>query len=103
MSTTTKPSHEEEEYFARQEIDQRRALAEKLKAQMQTEELDRLKESHWMHCGKCGFEMHPVVFKGITIEKCPHCGAILLDAGELEQLAGKEGSFVSSVLGLFKF
>lgn len=103
MSTTAKPSHEEEEYFAKQEIDQRRAFTEKLKAQMQVEEIEKLKKTHWMHCGKCGFEMHPVVFKGITIEKCPNCNAILLDSGELEQLAGKEGRFVTSVLGLFKF
>lgn len=98
-----KPSHEEEEYFARQEMDKKKAFAENLKAQMQTEEVDKLKKTHWMHCGKCGFEMHSVVFKGITIDKCPHCGAILLGAEELEQLAGQEGQFIGNVLGLFKF
>ncbi len=100
---STKPSHEEEEYFARQEIDKRRALAEKLRAQMETAELENMKKLHWMHCAKCGFEMHPVVFKGVTIEKCPNCNGIFLDAGELEHLAGKEGGFVRNVLGLFKF
>ncbi len=98
-----KPSHEEEEYFTRQEMDKRKALAEKLKAQMQVEEIEKLKKLHWMHCANCGFEMHSVVFKGVTLEKCPNCGGIFLNAGELEQLAGKEGGFISSVVGLFKF
>jgi uncharacterized protein len=98
-----KPSHEEEEYIARQEIEMRKTFAEKMRAQMQAAELEQLKKLHWMHCAKCGFEMHPVIFKGVTIEKCPNCGGIFMDAWELEQLAGKEGGFISNVLGLFKF
>ncbi|MFO1464655.1 MAG: zf-TFIIB domain-containing protein [bacterium] len=103
MSSTVKPSHEEEEYFARQEIEKRQALAEKLREQMQAAELENLKKLHWNHCARCGFEMHSVVFKGVTIEKCPNCGGIFLDAGEIEQIAGKESGFIGSVLGLFKF
>jgi len=103
MSATSKPSHEEEDYFAKVEMEKKKAFAEKLKDQMAAEELEKLKESHWMRCAKCGFEMHSIVFKGVTVEKCPHCGGIYLDADELEQLAGKEGGFISSVLGIFKF
>lgn len=103
MSSTVKPSHEEEEYFARQEIEKRKELAEKLKAQMQAAELENLKKLHYNHCARCGFEMHPVVFKGVTIEKCPNCGGIFLDSGEIEQIIGKESGFIGSVLGLFKF
>ncbi|HCU24869.1 MAG TPA: hypothetical protein DF383_07620 [Deltaproteobacteria bacterium] len=103
MSSTVKPSHEEDEYFARQEIEKRKVLAEKLREQMASAELEKLKQLHWHHCAKCGFEMHEVVFKGVTIEKCPNCGGIFLDPGELEQLAGKQGGFISSVLSLFKF
>jgi rubrerythrin len=103
MSKIIKPSHEEEEYFTQVEIDKRRALAEKLKSQMAAEELQKLKALHWMHCPKCGFEMHSIVFKGVSIEECPHCGGIYLDASEVKQLMGEEGGFISSVLGLFKF
>ncbi len=103
MSSTVKPSHEEEEYFARQEIEKRKELAEKLKAQMQVAELEKLKQLHYNRCARCGFEMHPVVFKGVTIEKCPNCGGIFLDSGEIEQIIGKESGFIGSVLGLFKF
>lgn len=103
MSSTVKPSHEEEEYFARQEIEKRKDLAEKIKAEMQAEDLEKLKQLHYNHCARCGFEMHPVIFKGVTIDKCPHCGGIFLDAGEVEQIIGKESGFIGSVLGLFKF
>ena len=103
MSSTVKPSHEEEEYFARQEIEKRKDLAEKIKAQMQAEDLEKLKQLHYNHCARCGFEMHPVIFKGVTIDKCPHCGGIFMDAGEVEQIIGKESGFIGSVLGLFKF
>lgn len=102
MSQTVKPSHEEEEYFAKVEMEKKRDLAEKVKADMAAEELEKLKKLHWKHCANCGFEMHPVVFKGITVDKCPHCAGIFLDPGELEQLAGKEGGFVSAVLSIFK-
>lgn len=97
-----KPSHEEEEYFAKVEMEKRQNLAEKVKEDMAHDELEKLKALHYHHCAKCGFEMHSVVFKGVTIEKCPHCGGIFLDAEELEQLAGKEGGFISAVLSIFK-
>lgn len=102
MSGTKKPSHEEEEYFARVEIEKRQALAEKVKAEMEAEDLEKLKKLHWKRCANCGFQMHPVVFKGVTVDKCPHCNAIFLESGELEQLAGKEGKFIGAVLSLFK-
>jgi len=103
MSSTVKPSHEEEEYFARNEIQKREALAEKVREQMHAEELEKLKKLHWNHCARCGFEMFRVVFRGITIEKCPNCGGIFMEASAIEQIAGKESGFVTSVLGLFKF
>jgi rubrerythrin len=100
---TDKPSHQEEDYFARQEIETRRSWAEKLRAEMEKKEIEELRKLHWMHCAKCGFEMHPVVFKGMTIEKCPNCDGVFLDFLEFEKLAGKEGGFIKNVLGLFKF
>jgi uncharacterized protein len=102
MSSTNKPSHEEEEYFAKVEMDKKRALAEKLKSQMAEYELAKLKSLHHSHCSNCGFEMHPIVFKGVTVQQCPNCGGIFLDSGALEVLAGKEGGFISAVLSIFQ-
>jgi hypothetical protein len=69
---------------------------------MASSELAQLKTLHWSHCAHCGFEMHPIVFKGVTIQQCPNCNGIFLEAGELEVLAGKEGGFISAVLSIFK-
>ena len=102
MSTTGKPSHEEDEYFAKVEMDKKRALAEKIKSQMAEHELADLKTLHYHHCSNCGFAMHPIVFKGVTILQCPNCSGIFLNAEELEILAGKEGGFVTAVLSIFQ-
>ena len=44
------------------------------------------------------------LFKGIEIDLCPSCGAVLLDPGELEELVGEdESSVVQTVAELFGF
>ena len=35
--------------------------------------------------------MEPKIFQGVEIDICPSCGAVLLDPGELEELAGVLG------------
>ena len=102
MSETKKPSHEEEEYFAKIELEKKREFAEKVKAEKSVEELEELRKLHWRHCANCGFEMHSIVFKGITIDKCPHCGGVFLDPGELEQLAGSEDSLFARFVDIFR-
>ena len=68
---TTKP---EEEYFARIETETKRKLAETKRSALQAAERDQLKTLHWMHCPKCGLELETVIFKGLQIDKCFHCG-----------------------------
>ena len=55
-----------------------------------------------MHCPKCGYELQPLSFKGVNIDKCFHCNGTWLDAGELEALAGKESDFLARVISVFK-
>lgn len=76
------------------------ALAKNTK--LQEAEKIKLKELHWMRCPKCGMELHAILFKGVTIDKCFGCHGVFLDDGELEALAGKESGFISGVLSLFK-
>ena len=45
--------------------------------------------------------MAPQTFRGVTIDLCPDCGSVLLDPGELEQLAGKDDS--CALAGLARF
>lgn len=101
--TTTKPSHTEEEYFTRVEAEKKKKLAEDARRKLTEEERNRLRALHWMRCPKCGMELHPIPFKGITLDKCFSCHGVYLDDGELEKVAGEEGGFLQSVQSLFRF
>ncbi|MCX7829741.1 MAG: zf-TFIIB domain-containing protein [Acidobacteria bacterium] len=63
-----------------------------------------LKELHYMHCPKCGFEMKEVIFEEIKIDKCSFCEGIYFDRGELEELLQKKNeekkNFFRKLIGL---
>ena len=40
-----------------------------------------------MKCPKDGYDLASSEYHGVTIETCPHCGGMWLDAGELEAVA----------------
>jgi len=94
---------EENKYFEKIEAEKRARLARELKAQREAEARAQRKATHWLKCGKCGADMDTRVFRGVEIEVCPDCGAVLLDQGELETLAGADKSGVFAHLReLFK-
>jgi hypothetical protein len=99
-----KPSSEEEEYFAKEEANRLHALAVERKRQTEAAEAEKLKQAHWMHCPKCGFELQTIQFKGVQIDRCFHCGGTWLDAGELEQLGVRQpgADLLHQIVGLFK-
>lgn len=99
---TPKTLTPEEEYFAQEELAKIKKLAEEKRNKIAQDEKEKLKQLHWMRCAKCGNELHEVLFRGITIDKCFACGGVFLDNGELEKLAGHESGFFNSVLSLFK-
>jgi hypothetical protein len=101
---TDKPSRAEDEFFAREEAEKLHRLhVEKLRQQTK-EEIEQQKQLHWMKCGKCGYDLQTIRWRNVDVDKCFRCGAILLDDGELEKLAGKEntGQFMQSFTSLFK-
>ena len=102
--TAKKPSETEEEYFAREEAVRRHALAVEKARQIEQQKLAELKALHWMKCPKCGFDLEPVKFHELTIDKCFHCNGSWLDAGELEALAGQDGSqtLLQKIVSVFK-
>ncbi len=100
--TIPKPSQSEEEYFARLEAEKKKKLAEERGKRLSESELEQLKSLHWMHCPKCGMELHPIPYQDVTLDKCFHCQGVFLDDGELEKIAGREGGFLKGVLSLFR-
>ncbi len=99
---TAKTLTPEEEYFAREELAKIKKIAEEKRNKIAQEEKEKLKQLHWMHCAKCGNELHELLFRGVTIDKCFACGGVFLGNEELDKLACKESHFFSSVLSLFK-
>jgi predicted Zn-ribbon and HTH transcriptional regulator len=97
-------SNPEDEYFAKIEAEKKARLATLLEIDDAEKRAAELKELHYMHCGKCGEEMFTTSFKGVDIEVCPACNSVLLDPGELQQLAGDDRGNVIATLGtLFGF
>ena len=99
MSQNTNP---EEEWFARIDAEHKRRLAEQLSDEDAARKRAELKVLHHHRCGKCGEAMMTSAFKAIEVEICPSCGAVLLDPGELEQLAGGDRqSVIESITSVF--
>ena len=100
--TVPKPSQTEEEYFARVEAEKKKKLAAEQGRRLNEQQREELKKQHWMHCPKCGMDLQPVPYKGVTMDKCFHCHGVFLDDGELEKIAGQEGGFLTGVMSLFR-
>lgn len=101
-------SHEknktEEEYFARLEREARERASAEAEIAREAARLAELAALHRQRCGKCGGLMKPQDYKGVEIDVCEGCGAVLLDPGELEQLAGNDASgTLAGLASLFKF
>jgi len=96
-------NEKEEEYFAQVEI-KRRLETEAKRAHAQADaEKKRLKELHFMHCPKCGTQLSEETLSEVTVDVCPACQGIWLDAGELTRVVeGKKGAGVlGAIRGLF--
>ncbi len=94
MSTTDKPSQNEDEYFARRDAEllkhHRNALA--------AGEADAERKGHRHRCPKCGGHLQVTDFHRIQIDRCPECLGIWLDAGELDLVVGhKDPTFLRRV------
>jgi ribosomal protein L37AE/L43A len=76
----------EDEYFVKKE----RELVAKLKAKQEAEAKALAQKSALMRCPKCGEPLKERSFQKIAIDQCTGCNGIWLDAGELEQVAGRE-------------
>jgi uncharacterized protein len=85
---------QENEYFVKKE----RELLAKMKAKQEAEAKDAAKKASYMKCPKCGESLKERSFQKILIDQCTGCNGIWLDAGELDEVAEKEGG---SWLGKF--
>ena len=47
-------------------------------------------------CPKCQVPMRVIERSGVTIERCPQCGGVFLDQGELERLEQAETAYIAA-------
>jgi uncharacterized protein len=80
----------EEEYFARQDAELRRAHALELERLAEQGERERARELHHMRCPKCGMPLETIDLRGVQVDRCGSCRGTWLDDGELELLARKD-------------
>ena len=95
-----KPSEQEDEYFARLEVDRRK---EALAARQQPAGTGAYQQevAAQFYCPKCGASLIEMHFKGIEIDKCSRCQGIWLDCGELERMLLKEQGFLRALKRMF--
>ena len=75
-----KPSQNENEYFARRD-------AEWLKEQRAKLDAERAAREAKMACPRCKASLNHRQYKGVSLDYCPNCHGVWLDAGELAMLA----------------
>jgi Zn-finger nucleic acid-binding protein len=108
MSELHKPSNQEEEYFAREEVEKKRRIALKQAEELEQKTKDELKQLHFMKCPKCGMDLHTIKRGHVDIDTCFHCNGVWLDQGELEELSkhgmneSRAGAVMRAVLNIFK-
>ena len=97
-----KPSRNEDEYFAKQELERRKKWAAEQSAKMAADEKEKLKQTHWMKCPKCGRDLQEIEFHGVKVDQCANCGGVFFDAGELQQIQKAESGVLGKVFSIFR-
>jgi hypothetical protein len=96
-----KPSENEDEYFARLDLEKKKQWEKERQSKMTDAEKEKLRELHRMKCPNCGMDLHTVDFKGFKVERCVSCQGTWLDAGEMEQILEHEHPILGRFKGIF--
>jgi uncharacterized protein len=90
----SKPSRNEDEYFVKRDAD----LIREQRAKLDAERAIAERQSHYMHCPKCGAKLVETDFHHIKIDRCTECGGIWFDKGEVEMLEHVDQSKLRQVM-----
>jgi len=96
-----KPSENEQEYFAKQEIEFRRKFAQERQAKIEAEQREAARALHFMKCPKCGMQLDEITLGDVQVDKCFNCQGLWLDAGELEKISTKQPGYIGRLLQAF--
>ena len=96
------PSENEEEYFAKRELELRRKAAQERQAAIASADRESARKLHYMKCPKCGMQLEEIPFGDIRVDKCFGCEGMFFDKGEVERIQKKGGGFLGRLLGSFE-
>jgi hypothetical protein len=106
MSELHKPSDQEDEYFAREEIEKKHRLAMKQAEELAEKTKEELKRLHHMKCPNCGMDLQALKKGPLQVDTCFHCRGVWLDEGEMEKLQAhglhESGAVMKAILNIFK-
>ncbi len=94
----SKPGSSEKEFIARQES-QSRELSQ-IEREQEEAEAARAQRRGYGPCG-CDSKLSRKSFRDIVIDRCPDCGGVWLDPGELEKISYDDAQLVRSVFNFF--
>lgn len=99
-----KPSHTEDEYFAREDAERLRALHFEEQRRLAQGEKDALRALHKGRCSGCGAQLVPERVSGITLQHCPSCGGAFLDKAAWDKVHGhaEPHKIIGAVLNWFR-
>jgi hypothetical protein len=85
----SQPTHNEDEYFARQDAD----LIKQMRAKLDEDRQRQERKAHYMKCPKCGGDLKEQTLDQLKVDVCVDCHGLWLDAGEMDLLRhmGKAG------------
>jgi hypothetical protein len=89
----TKPSRNEDEYFAKQDAE----LLKAQRAKLDAERAAAQKNTHKMKCPKCGSDLQEQELASGQVDVFPNCNGMWLDAGELELVGRVRNSAIGGV------
>lgn len=82
MPTDEKPSRNEDEYFAKQNLE----IIQEMRVKLDAERKKAERQTHSNKCPRDGADLKEQHAEHVKIDECPECGGIWLDKGELDQL-----------------
>ncbi len=102
--TISRPSSNEDDYFAREDAEKKRKLAVEHHSALDTAERERLRALHHQRCPRCGMELHTVKRSNVAVERCFNCQGMFLDEATLAKIVSepKSGAVMSAILNWFK-
>ncbi len=91
------PIRNEEEYFARENLE----LVLQMRAQLDAERQRAMRQAHHMKCPDCGADLQQREIDHVKVDGCPECHGVWFPKGEIALIGQlhKSKGFVHRVMG----